>query len=73
MSDIMGPSMTPEQREAVLRQFRAKLALSRGRPSGPGPASDGRPLRDVTLKGEALRQARKAAGINIPVPAEATP
>lgn len=67
MSDIMGPDMTPEQREAVLRTFRAKLSLARGRPSGPGPGGD-RPLRDVTLKGEALRQARKAAGIEIPVP-----
>jgi hypothetical protein len=68
-----GPNMTAEQREAVLKDFGAKWAAMKAESLPPGGEPKPAPLRDVTLKGDALRQARAAAGIDIPVPAEATP
>lgn len=67
-----GPNLCDEEREAVLAAFRAKMHASWAEThAGLGefrPPVFDLPLRDVTLKGEALRRARLEAGIDVPVP-----
>ena len=61
-----GPRLTPEQREAVLRDFAVKNVLA-ARERRMGTPFGERPLRDVTMKGDVLRKSRAARGCNVPV------
>jgi hypothetical protein len=69
--DAVGSQLTAEQRAQIADEFRSTWNALRADWVTNQPlvsAEDRRPLRDVSLRGEALRQARRAAGIDIPVP-----
>jgi hypothetical protein len=67
-----GPNMTPEQREAVLKDFGAKWAAMKAESLASSAEPKPPPLRDVTLKGEALRKSREERGLNVPAPARSS-